>query len=435
MKQTVLKYIQENNLINYGDTVICGLSGGADSCAMVSILNSLKTELGINLICAHLNHMLRGEEAERDMEFAENFCKKLSIPFYSRSVDIKKMAEEKGVSLEDAGRVARYEFFDDILKKTGAQKIATAHNKNDNTETLLMHIIRGCGVGGLRAIPPKRDNIIRPLLNVSREEIEEYCKNMGISYVTDSSNLSACYTRNKLRLEILPKIREINPSFDDAASRLILSSREETKVIEELLSHFDIKKTDDAVTVDLRQKTHIDLCVIPQLIIKAVKLYNPGVEISAKNINILKECILNDKQTRVDIGEGCSVSLVYGKLVVYNPKAPGEFSFELTPHSPLNINGKEIYISNKKEYEFIPWDGKSTVKIRNRRNGDKLKIRNMTKKVQDIFVNLKIERFKRDKLLVITYDDKPVWVEKAGRDDSLLEINSHFYIIIKPEEH
>ena len=435
MKQTVLKYIQENNLINYGDTVICGLSGGADSCAMVSVLNSLKNELGINLICVHLNHMLRGEEAQRDMDFAENFCKKLGIPFYSRSVDIKKMAEEKGVSLEDAGRMARYEFFEDILKKTGAQKIATAHNKNDNTETLLMHIIRGCGIGGLCAIPPKRDNIIRPLLNVSRDEIEEYCKTMGISYVTDSSNLSACYTRNKLRLEILPKIREINPSFDDAATRLIASAQEEAKVTAEILSSFDIAKSGDAVTVDLKDISPTQKSVIPQLIIKAVKTFNAQTEISAKNINILKECILEKKQTRVDIAKGCSVSLMYGKLVVFNPESKNEFCFELTPLSPLKINGKEIYISNKKEYEYIPWDGKSRVLIRNRRNGDKLKVRNMTKKVQDIFVNLKIERFKRDNLLVITYDDTPVWVEKAGRDDSLLQINSDFYIIIKPEEN
>lgn len=434
MKQAVLKYIQENNLINYGDTVICGLSGGADSCAMVSVLNSLKNELGINLVCAHLNHLLRGEEAARDMKFAESFSNSLNIPFYSKSVDVKKLADEKGISLEDAGRTIRYEFFEDLFKKTGAQKIATAHNKNDNTETLLMHIIRGCGVGGLCAIPPKRDNIIRPLLNVSREEIEKYCKETGISYVTDSSNLSPCYTRNKLRLEILPKIREINPSFDDAASRLIASAREETKVTEEILSSFDIAKKDDTVTVDLKDITPAQRSVIGQLIIKAVKLFNPSIEISAKNINILKECILENKQTRVDIATGCSVSLMYEKLVVYNPKPHGEFSFELTPHAPLKINGKEIYISTREEFEFIPWDGKSRVVIRNRRNGDKLKIRNMTKKVQDIFVNLKIERFKRDKLLVITYDDKPVWVENAGRDDSLLQINSNFYIIIKSEE-
>jgi tRNA(Ile)-lysidine synthase len=119
LKQTVLKYIQENNLINYGDTVICGLSGGADSCAMVSVLNSLKKELGINLICAHLNHMLRGEEAENDMKFAENFSLSLNIPFYSRAVNVKKLAEEKGVSLEDAGRIARYEFFEDLLNNCG----------------------------------------------------------------------------------------------------------------------------------------------------------------------------------------------------------------------------------------------------------------------------------------------------------------------------
>ena len=137
----------------------------------------------------------------------------------------------------------------------------------------------------------------------------------------------------------------------------------------------------------------------------------------------------------MDIGGGCSVSLMYGNLTVFTPKESEEFSYELTPHSPLKINGKEVYISNQKEFEFIPWDGKSRVIIRNRRNGDKLKIRNMTKKIQDVFVNLKIERFKRDKLLVVTYDDKPVWVENAGYDDSLKEINSHYYIIVKPEEN
>ena len=186
-KDLVLTFIKENNLINSGDTVICGLSGGADSCAMVHLLHSLKNQLGFSVICAHLNHMIRGEEAERDQTFAEAFAKALSLPFYSMRQDVPLMAKELGISVEEAGRKARYEFFRS-LKKDSSYKIATAHNKNDNAETVLMHIVRGCGINGLSGIPVCRKDIIRPVLNLSRKEIEDYCRENNICFITDSSN-------------------------------------------------------------------------------------------------------------------------------------------------------------------------------------------------------------------------------------------------------
>ena len=171
MLDSVLSHIRKYNLISPGDSIICGLSGGADSCAMVSILNELRQDLNFSLICAHLNHGLRGEEALRDELFAKEFAQKLNLPFYSETADVASVAKEQSLSLEDAGRKVRYAFFRKLMTKTGANKIATAHNKNDNAETILMHITRSSGIKGICGIPPMRDDIIRPILVLSRSEI------------------------------------------------------------------------------------------------------------------------------------------------------------------------------------------------------------------------------------------------------------------------
>ena len=198
VKQTIKRY----DLIKEGDSVLVGLSGGADSVALCHILHTM----GINIVAAHLNHNIRGEEAKRDEEFAKTFAKKLGVRFVSKSVNVRELAKNTGMSDEMAGREARYAFFDDVCKSYGLTKIATAHNRNDRAETILMNLMRGSTMSGLSGIPYKRDNIIRPILDLTRAEIESYCDSMGLLYVTDSTNAADDYTRNKIRHKLLPLI-------------------------------------------------------------------------------------------------------------------------------------------------------------------------------------------------------------------------------------
>lgn len=216
-------------MLSAGDTVICGLSGGADSVCLLIVLNQLKEQLGISTEALHVNHCLRGAESDRDENFCRELCRKLNIPFTAVSCDVKKYAAEKSLSCEEAARDLRYGIFE---KYSQNKKIATAHNADDNLETVIHHLIRGTALKGLAGIPAARGNIIRPLLTVSRSEIEDFLKNSNQDFVTDSTNLTDDYTRNKIRHNIIPLMKDINSSLVETSVRTIESLRSENNLIE-----------------------------------------------------------------------------------------------------------------------------------------------------------------------------------------------------------
>ncbi len=202
VSDTVRKY----NMLELGERVLVALSGGADS---VSLLLALK-ELGYSVFAVHVNHHLRGEESDRDEAFCANLCRRLGVELYVEHVDVRSYCFETGKSVEESARVLRYEA---LGKHSGGCKIATAHNLDDCFETTLFNLVRGCGIGGLTGIPPVRDNIIRPLIGTRRDEILEYLKSRGESYVTDSTNLEDDCSRNIIRLNVIPELERINPSL------------------------------------------------------------------------------------------------------------------------------------------------------------------------------------------------------------------------------
>lgn len=206
-------------MLSRGDRIIVGLSGGADSCAMLHFLCSLRDEYALELKAIHVNHMIRGEEARRDADFAREFCQKLCVAFELYTADVPAIAAEKGIGWEQCGREIRYGLFEKAAGEWNA-KIATAHTLSDSVETVFFHMIRGCSLNGLKGIPPVRGNIIRPLILCQRSDIESYCAGHGIRYMTDSTNLSTDYARNKIRLRLLPLMRELNPSVVEAIGRL-----------------------------------------------------------------------------------------------------------------------------------------------------------------------------------------------------------------------
>lgn len=223
LEQKVLNTIKKYELIKNGDTIVVGVSGGPDSMTLLNTLKNIKQKnlLEIKIVVAHINHMIR-EEADEETEYVKDFCKKNNIECFVKKENVEKIAKEKKLGTEEAGRNLRYEFFEEVAKKVNANKIATAHNSNDNAETVLMNIIRGSGTTGLKGIEPIRDNkFIRPLIECDRKEIEEYAEKENIQPKLDKTNKENIYTRNKIRNMLIPYIEEnFNPNFINSLNRL-----------------------------------------------------------------------------------------------------------------------------------------------------------------------------------------------------------------------
>ena len=211
-QERVAQYINQKRLFMPTDKVIIALSGGADSVALLCLLQTL----GYNCEAAHCNFHLRGKESDRDEAFVCQLCAKRQVPLHIVHFNTVRTAEERHISIEMAARELRYEWFEEIRRKSGANVIAVAHHRDDSVETLLLNLIRGTGINGLRGIRPKNEHIVRPLLCLDRKEIINYLNRTGQDYVTDSTNLQDEYTRNKIRLNLLPMMQEINPSVKES---------------------------------------------------------------------------------------------------------------------------------------------------------------------------------------------------------------------------
>ena len=262
MKEKVLKTIKKYNLIESGDRLVLGVSGGPDSIAMLNILNDIRNDRNLHMefdiIVAHVNHMIR-EEAKDDEKFVEDFSKKINVPFYSRSIDVLKIANNMKIGTEEAGRNARYDFFDEILIKTNSNKIAIAHNRNDKVETMMMNMLRGSGIAGLKGIEPIKNNkYVRPLIECERFEIEQYCREKNIDARIDKTNFENIYTRNKIRNVVIPYIiKEFNPNIIETMDRLSKLVKEEDEYLEKTVKNkykeLIIEEKDELFIMDLKK--------------------------------------------------------------------------------------------------------------------------------------------------------------------------------------
>ncbi len=433
VKQT----IEEYDMIKRGDKVLIALSGGADSVCLTHVLVTLSGEMKFSLSAAHLNHGIRGEEADKDEQFAKEFCRELYIPFVSKTVKAEEIAKEAGLTVEEAGRRERYAFFNEVCKKGGQRVIVTAHNRDDEAETVLMRIIRGTGIDGLAGIKfIREDGVIRPLLKVSRAEIEEYCKANNLKYCTDSTNSDNDYTRNRIRNELLPYIREhFNPNITESLINLSESAARDSEFLnsyarrlyKRLGSPMPNRKP---VVLHIESMGMVDNAIMARLVMAAAK-EAMGEDFRLERKHIRDILNIKDKETgaRVDLPKGLGVCVKYGWLEFVNnneaeikktPKYFGkDYMMEIEPGNGYQIDGMEgtIFVKNilVSEYKKTPGDvlidadkicGK--IVLRNRRKGDKMAVfeDGRCKKIKNIFIDMKIPREKRDDIPLICHDDE-----------------------------
>lgn len=410
LAEKVKKYISANSLIKDNESVLVAFSGGADSMCLLHILKSLS----YNVSAAHLNHMLRGDEAKRDEEIARQFCMTYDIPFFVSHVDVSSVAKSNGISEETAGRAERYKFFERIAHEYSIDKIATAHNKNDNAETVLMHLLRGCGTNGLSGIPKMRSNIVRPLLSCSRSEIEAYCKQHCLSYVTDSTNLENIYSRNKVRLELLPKLCEYNTNILSALSNL-------SEMMTADKEYFNLKVneiTESKNSIPLKKITALDDALLYRVINNLCD--NAHLSPEFGHIKIVADLIKSGiSGKRIDVPGGI-IEISCGKISALK-SMPEAFCYNITSSSVLELKNYIIEASDKilSDTHFIlPLQAEIT--LRSRIAGDKIKLHGMTKKLSDLFIDKKIPASKRDDIPVLTVNGEIIYVFGLFKSDIAL---------------
>ncbi|MCH5202923.1 MAG: tRNA lysidine(34) synthetase TilS [Oscillospiraceae bacterium] len=425
MANLIENTIEKYNMLEYGDTVIVALSGGADSVCLLHNLNSIKEKYNLNLMACHVNHNLRGKESDKDMKFCMELCRQNNIEIFVKNADVDAISREQKLSHEECGRNVRYEYFTFLSQKYNG-KIATAHNADDNVETVIYNMTRGASLRGLSGIPKVRGKIIRPLLFSSREEIEEYCRKYNLMYMTDSTNLTDEYTRNKIRHRVIPVLKEINPSVENTVFQMNSTLSEIAEYLEKN-AHLLLKiaKCSDGY---LSKKLNDANAVVLKEAIAILFAENGFTSYSSKQIEETLSVVQNGG--KINIRKNLSavnkqgvfriVALdnddFYTKRVV--PDKPVVYKNRLFTLDTVKIKGKfEKYTSNN----YISGDIMSDeLTLRNRLAGDTIKLnkRGVTKSLKKLMNELKIPEEQRDKLLVLAKGNEVYWGERIGISES-----------------
>ena len=456
MLDRVSEYINEYNLISEGDKIVVGVSGGADSVCLLHSLSELYRQKPVELLVVHIHHGIRGEEADRDEAFVQNLSEKLGLLFFSYHYDIPRIAREEGMSEEEAGRELRYRSFLEICNTYGCNKIAIAHNRNDNAETVLFHLFRGSGIRGLGGIASSREagqgegriTIIRPLLFALREEIENYLRQNKLEFCNDASNLSECYSRNKLRNNILTYItKEINAGAVTHISEAAEELKEASDFIDkQLAARFEelvIVHEADGVPLfefDAEAMNQEDIVIKKGILMKILETLT-GSRKDISRIHVLKLLELIDKQVgkQINLPYHIMAKRSYHTIQIFRQEV--EFSRQQgTPEQfetvKLEIPGSVLAVSeairvetgilpNKKGLSFpknsctkwFDYDKiENALELRTRKEGDYLQINSLggRKKLKDYFIDQKLPKEQRDTVLLIADGSHIMWILGDG---------------------
>jgi tRNA(Ile)-lysidine synthase len=392
-------------------------------------LLEIQKEIGFELGLAHINHMLRGEESERDERFVKKLARRFSLSVHMQKVDVKKIASEKGLSIQHAGREARYRFFNEIVAKYGYNKIAIAHNLDDQIETFLLRALKGTGLRGLAAIPIKRGAIIRPFLYTYRVDIAEYAELRSIPFVEDSSNDKIVYERNFLRKKIFPIMESLNPAFKEKLFSLLKDLtyidhlfKEKSRLF--LKKHQKSKKGD--ISLDVESLNKIDDETKFRVISDVVASLEPKFIPLREHFRQIQKIICAEKPNLVStLPYGIKIKKVYDRLIFTKTPlvAPIKETFSLSMSknrlSPFKLNLKFSRLAKKpesfpkdKNTAFFDYEKLGNLTIRTFMNGDRftpLGMKNMTK-LKDFFISLKIPKEERKTIPLLLSDGNIVWI-------------------------
>jgi tRNA(Ile)-lysidine synthase len=485
LESRVISFIRQRNLIPPGETLVTGVSGGADSACLLHLLARWQKELGVKLHVAHLNHQLRGAESEADAEYVSNLANQLGIPITVERQDVAAYRATRKCSLEEAARELRYSFLAKVAEALGAKRVTIGHTRDDQVETILMHILRGTGTSGLRGLEPcspmvygeegmllrlplslraKRSNllVIRPLLDITREETLNYCQEHQLEPRIDSSNLSLSFFRNRLRLELLPLLRKYNPSVDEALLRLAEIAKDDSSFIEqqalELWSQV-ARQEDDIICLDKRKFCALPIALQRQILRLAVaKVLGNTRDIEIHHIEAMRRLLSKPVGKRLSLPHNLTCVSEYDEVVIAVSRSP-ERSEEaakqtwlpssLCPFPPLQgefplkvpgetvLPGWQVTASIVQE-RMAPLLATSATKcrsnliagfdlyktgtelfVRQRQAGDRFQPlgMNMPKKLQDFMVDAKIPLSWRDHIPIVCSPGYPIWVVGWRIDD------------------
>ncbi len=425
-----LKTINRNQLLSPGDHVIVGLSGGADSVALLFMLLEYQKQQApsMTLTALHVNHGIRGEAADGDEAFVVDLCRDWQVPLLQYCEDVPLLAKTEGLTVEEAGRKARYDAFVHGMGKVGANKVAVAHHKNDNAETVLMRLCRGTGLKGLGGMAYRRGHIVRPLLDVSRKEIEAYCMEKGLAYRQDASNLEADYTRNSIRLQLIPQIENtLNPEVVEALHRTALLCREEDAFLDKLAT--------DALNQCMVEGHGLKVATLKQfdkpIQRRVLRLYmgqwSAGLkDVTLEHVEALLDMLDKPSGTALSLPKGLEAALTYGVLTFTkqsDAKPITGFCYELPLDVPVYVPeiDQTVCLSGK-----MPTDKQAVCKafaidpvkqpllLRSRQPGDTIYIEKIggRQKIKDYCINHKIPRDKRAllPLLAQAHQSHILWI-------------------------
>ena len=411
MLKQVEQDITRKGIIQQGDRITVGLSGGADSVCLLLLLLELKPKYGLALKAVHVHHGLRGAEADGDEAFVRELCEKLGVPLAVRHVDVRAQAEQTGCSEEEAGRKLRYQA---LKEEADGGKIATAHHSDDNCETILFNMIRGTGLSGLSGIPQVNGNIIRPLLHVSREQIEAYLKEKGQPWRTDATNASPAYTRNRIRNELLPWLeREINPGTREHLLNLAQRAAEVEELIEGLAREFFREQAvigEDAAELPVKALLEQPAPVQKQVLLKAVEtVCGSKKDVTARHLDALAELLLKQVGAAVSLPYGLRGSRTYETLRIGFAGTPRTAAFSGKIRFFVRFDTADpprIPYTKWFDYDKI----KDTLIWRTRQSGDVIAIAGGRKSLKRFLIDEKVPAELRDSLPVLADGKNIVWI-------------------------
>ena len=436
MKNEFLKNLKSYNLEGFG--VLLAVSGGKDSMTMLDLFNYFKYELKLNLVVCHFNHSLR-DDADRDEKFVKTQCEKYGLKFYSKKEDVLLYSNENKLSTEEGARFLRYKFFDEVKRIENLEYIATAHNKNDLAETVIMRILRGTGINGLIGIQSERGDLIRPILNFSRDEIEKYIEENNIPFVEDKTNFEELYLRNKIRLNLFPILKnEYNPRILDAISRLSniafdysTISREYIASKEGLLWEFNKEKI--LVYIEkLKLQSRSFRNIMYREFFEFISKDPDGI--NYKIIEEIDNLIFSKTGKYIEI-KNVVFKIEYDKLLIYDKNIfenlEMKFYFENLDFSLYSTKFFDIIIEQSsfeefknlkqnKDLLFINKKYLNFLKIRNKENGDFLELEFGKKKLKDIFIDEKVSKDIRKNIPIFEIENNIVWVPNIRRSNRYL---------------